>query len=198
MKYIFIVLVLLLVGVQMVDVEYSQILSISLYLLALLAMLFMNVSNLNRHFQFDYRCRSENKGINIYELGFSFLITIGLIISSDFKSGDFLLFLIIWFGPIQNFIMMIFYKYRKPFTIYIKEDEFIFKNLFIQKRNITELTQINFDRINKTIKLNFESNSRIVIPIKEYSKEDMKEILDILIEKSKQKISVQENYTINQ
>jgi hypothetical protein len=91
-------------------------------------------------------------------------------------------------------IMWFVYKKKKPFTIFIKENELILNKRWTQKRNLTELTQIQFDRLNKNLKLDFQSKSGISIKTTEYKIEEIQTLLGILIEQSKNEVFRPKNY----
>ena len=91
-------------------------------------------------------------------------------------------------------IMWFIYKKKKPYTLFIKNDELVLNKRWKQKRNLTELTQIQFDRFSKNLKLDFESDSEISIKTTEYETGSINELLDILIKKSKYDVAVPDNY----
>ena len=87
-----------------------------------------------------------------------------------------------------------FTKKKKPFTLFIKDSELILNNRWNQKRDLTELTQIRFNRFSKNLKLDFKSKSEISIKITEYKTDDIQKFLEILIEKSENNVFVPNNY----
>jgi len=63
-----------------------------------------------------------------------------------------------------------------------------------QKRNLSELTQIQFDRFSKNLKLDFKSNSGVSIKTTEYKTDEIQTLLGILIEKSENEVFIPNNY----
>ncbi|TLG99004.1 hypothetical protein BZARG_03590, partial [Bizionia argentinensis JUB59] len=83
---------------------------------------------------------------------------------------------------------------KKPYTLFIKDNELILNNRWTQKRNLNELTQIQFDRFSKNLKLDFKSKSTVTIKTVEYNVEDIEKLLEIMIEKSENNVFIPQNY----
>mgnify|MGYP006151248227 CR=1 FL=1 len=89
--------------------------------------------------------------------------------------------------------MWFIYKKKKPFTLFIKDNELILNKPWTQKRNLTELTQIQFDRFSKNLKLDFKSKSGVSIKTTEYKTDEIQTLLGILIDKSENEVSIPNN-----
>jgi hypothetical protein len=101
----------------------------------------------------------------------------------------------VWAPFVIGIIMFFLYRNKKPYTIYISNDELLtIVDRWTQKRNIVGLNQIQFDRINKNIKFSFDEGYQISTQTKDYKKEDIDELLDIVIKKSKHPIFIPNNY----
>ena len=63
-----------------------------------------------------------------------------------------------WAISFSEFIMVFVYKKKKPYTIFIKDNELILNRRWTLKRNLTELIQIRYDRFSKNLKLGYRVN----------------------------------------
>ena len=196
MKY-FVTLTLLIIILfygQIMENEFPLVLNIILIVSILLTTVLWEFSVLNKNYESDFKMQSQRKVIGKFELINAFVWTILLSFNiGDFKNTIFLI-LIFWTFPLTELIMWIVYKKKKPFTIFIIENEMILKKRWTQKRNLTELTQIQFDRFNKELKLDFKSKSGISIKTTEYKTDEIQILLGILIEKSENEVFIPKNY----
>jgi len=148
---------------------------------------------LAKDFEADYKIRSQRKDFPKYGIVFTvafllFLVLIGM----DFTTIG---FIILVFAVIMARLLLgIFYKKKKPYTLFIKGNELVLKREWIQKRDLRDLTDILYDRLYKEFWLYFKRNSRISIPTGEYEKEDIENFLKILLEKSDYDVSIPDNY----
>jgi hypothetical protein len=90
--------------------------------------------------------------------------------------------------------MWFIYKKQKPYTLFIKGNELILNRRWILKRNLTELTQIQYDRCSKNLKLDFKTKREVSIKTTEYKTDEIQKLLEILIEKSENNVFVPNNY----
>ena len=90
--------------------------------------------------------------------------------------------------------MWFIYKKKKPYTIFIKGNVLILNRRWNLKRNLTELTQIKYDRFSKNLKLDFKTKREVSIKSTEYKTDEIQRLLEILIEKSENNIFVPDNY----
>jgi|GEM_PF-4040450 len=192
MKY-FIPLILLIITLtygQIMETEFPLILNIILVVSILLTTVLWEYSVLNKNYESDFKMRSQRKVIGIFELINAIAFTL-LLSFPDYSYKDAIfLILIFWTFPLTELIMWFVYKKEKPFTLFIKENELILNKRWTQKRNLTELTQIQFDRFSKNLKLDFKSKSGISIKTTEYKTDDIQTLLEILIEKSENEVFV--------
>ena len=116
-----------------------------------------------------------------------------LLLRDNRETLSYLIF-VFWAIPFSEFIMWFIYKKHKPYTLFIKGNELILNRRWIAKRNLTELTQIQYDRFSKNLKLNFKTKREISIKATEYKRNEIQQLLEILIEKSENNVFVPNNY----
>ena len=196
MKY-FITLILLIIistyGLIM-ETEFPLVLNIILVVSILLTTVIWEYSVLNKNYESDYKMRSQRKIIGIFELINAITWTLILYFSNDSYKDVIFLILIFWTFALTELIMWFVYKKKKPFTLFIKDNELILNKRWTQKRNLTELTQIQFDRFSKNLELDFKSNSGVSIKTTEYKTDEIQTLLGILIEKSENEVFIPNNY----
>ena len=198
MKY-FITLILLIIILtygQVMETEFPLFVNISLIVLIFLISFLEKYSIVNKNFESDFRIRSQRKKIGGFLLVIATFWTTIIFLNENYKNLIFIV-LIFWSDPITEFIMNFVYKVKKPYTLFIKDNELILNNRWTQKRNLNELTQIQFDRFSKNLKLDFKSKSEISIKTSEYNDDDIQKLLEILIEKSENNVFVPNNYEPN-
>ena len=196
MKYFItlIILITILTYGQVMETEFPLVLNITLLVLILLTPVLWEYSILNKNYESDFKMKSQRKTFGIFELINAIAWTLLLWFGNDnYKNVIFLIF-IFWTFPISDLIMWFIYKKRKPYTLFIKDNEIILNKRWTQKRNLTELTQIGFDRLSKNLKLDFKSKSELSIKTTEYKTDEIQSLLEILIEKSENEVFVPNNY----
>ena len=199
MKYFIplILLITILAYGQVMETEFPLALNITLVVLIFLTSFLWEYSALNNNYEADLKIRSQRKKIGIFDFVYAIFWT-GILVLWNYNSESFIfLALIFWTFPLVELIMLFVYKKKKPFTIFIKDNELILNKRWTQKRNLTELTQIQFDRFSKSLKLNFKSKYRVSIKTTEYNTDDIEKLLEILIDKSEHNIFIPENYKSN-
>jgi hypothetical protein len=196
MKYFITLAILFSVFVyfQISELEYNLNQNIGLVCLMYLTLFLWEYSILNKTYESNFKIRSQRKIIDIYELMYIISWTVLLSIPNYQYKNHILIIVFFWGFPIIDLFMWFVYKTKKPFTIFIKEDELILNTRWIKKRNLTEVTQIKFDLFSKNLKLNFKSKAEISIKTTEYKVEDIKKLLEIMIEKSSHNIFIPQNY----
>ena len=196
MKYsttLMLLIVIIAYGTVM-ETEFPLIVNIVLVISLFITFFLWEFNVLNKNYKSDFKMRSQRKVIDIFELINAIIWTLLLSFSNDNYKNVILLILIFWAFPITQLIMWFIYKKKKPFTLFIKDNEVILNKRWTQKRNLTELTQIQFDRFSKNLKLDFKSKSEISIKTTEYKTEEIQALLKILIEKSENKVFIPNNY----
>jgi hypothetical protein len=199
MKYFitFILLITILTYGQVIETEFPLVLNIALVVLIFLTSFLWEYSTLNKNYDADFKIRSQSKKIGIFEFVNAIAWT-GILFIWNYSSESLIfLALIFWSFPITELIMWFVYKTKKPFTLFIKDNELVLNKRWNQKRNLTELTQIRFDRFSKNLKLDFKSKSEISIKTTEYKADDIQKLLEILIEKSEYDVFVPQNFELN-
>mgnify|MGYP003665661914 CR=1 FL=1 len=196
MKY-FITLILLitvLTYMELMETEFPLVLNIALVILIFLTVFFWEYSVFKNNIKADFKIRSQRKTISILEIGMAIAWTsIVLFLSGNRITFSYLIF-VFWSIPFSEFIMWFIYKKKKPYNIFIKGNELILNRRWNLKRNLTKLTQIRYDRFSKNLKLDFKSKFEISIKSSEYNTDDIEKLLEILIEKSENNISIPNNY----
>lgn len=195
MKYFiaFILLITILTYGQVMETEFPLVLNILLIVLIFLTSFLEDYMILNKDYESDFKIRSQSKKIGSFSLVIASFWTTLLILNDNYRNVIFII-LIFWAHSIVEFIMHFIYKAKKPYTIFIKDNELIFNKRWHPKRNMTELTQIQYDRFNKNLKLDFKSKSGITIKTTEYKTEDIEKLLAVLIEKSENNVFIPQNY----
>ena len=196
MKYLIalILLITILAFGQVMETEIPIALNIALVILIFLTSVLWEYSVLNKNYKSDFKIRSQRKKIGILDFVYAIFWTATLVIWNDNHDSLLFLALIFWTFPLAELIIWFVYKKEKPFTLFIKDSELILNNRWNQKRDLTELTQIRFDRFSKNLKLDFKSKSEISIKTTEYKTDDIQKFLEILIEKSENNVFVPNNY----
>lgn len=192
MKYLIILISLIatLAYGQIFEPEFPIVVNIILVLSILLTAVLLEYPNLKENLEFDFKIISQRKVIGKFDLLIAVAWTILWWFSNDnFKDIIFIIF-IPWIIPLAEIIVGFIYKREKPFTLFIKEKELILNNRWTQRRNLTELKEIQFDRISKNLKLDFKTKSTILIKIREYNYEDIEKFLEVITEKSENNVFI--------
>lgn len=179
---------------QIMETEFPIVLNIVLVVSILLTTVLWEYSVMNKNYDSDFKMRSQRKEIGMFELINAIAWTLLLSFSNDSYKDVIFLILIFWTFPLTELIMWFVYKRKKPFTLFIKGNELILNKRWTQKRNLTELTQIQFDRFTKNLKLDFISKSGISIKTTKYKADQIQSLLEILIEKSENEVFIPNNY----
>ena len=196
MKYFitFILLITVLIYIQVMETEFQLVLNIALVILIFLTVFFWEYSVFNNNIKADFKIRSQRKTISLLEIGMAIVWTSTILFLSGNRITFSYLIFVFWSIPFSEFIMWFIYKKKKPYTIFIKGNELILNRRWNLKRNLTKLTQIKYDRFSKNLKLDFKSKFEISIKSSEYNTDDIEKLLEILIEKSENNISIPNNY----
>jgi hypothetical protein len=197
MKY-FIAILISLIGLfvfgTILKTEYSLALEITFTILTFIVAFLWEYSLLNKTFESDFKLRSQKKTISLYDFGMGIFWTLYILLLSDNRETLSYLIFVLWAIPFSEFIIWFIYKKQKPYTLFIKGNELILNRRWIVKRNLTELTQIQYDRFSKNLKLKFNSKREVSIKTTEYKTGEIQKLLEILIEKSENNVFVPNNY----
>ena len=196
MKY-FITLILLIAILsygQIFEPNFPIAVNIALVFFIFLTAVILEYTPLKKNFESDFQMRSQWKIIGKFGLVSAVAWTTFWVLGTN-NYRDILFFIIIfWIFPVAEIIIWFIYKREKPYILFIKENELTINSRWIQRRNLSELKEIRFDRISKILKLDFESNSTIAIKKMEYNEEDVDRLVEIIIEKSENNIFIPLNY----
>ena len=196
MKY-FITLILLIAILaygQVFEPNFPNAVNIGLVFLILLSAVLLEYPPLKKNIKSDFKIRSQQKIIGKFDLIAAVAWTIFWWFGTDNYKDILFLIILFWIFPLAEIIVWFIYKREKPYTLFIKDNELTLNNRWIQRRNLTELKEIRFDRISKILKLDFESNSTIAIKTLEYTAADIDRLLEIIIEKSENNVFIPLNY----
>lgn len=176
-------------------IEPGYLLAILLLVLLFAYVIISKVYSLYKKFDADIKFRIQRRYLPPFKTAFVIFGLIYLafqIIQTDklfFLSGIFLI-------PLLEIVLRFYYKKKKPYMIYIRGNELITKENMIQERDMTELTGIIYDRYNTELELYFKSKSKVKICTKCYRPEDIRELLNILLETSKHEVSIPSNFSL--
>ena len=152
----------------------------------------------NKNFESTFKMRSQKKtikAIKVFDFIFAIVWTLPLYFNNNYNKNTIIIFFIlVCTFPVFELIIGFIYREKKPYTIFIKENELIIKQGWILKRNLAELNQIQYNRFSKNLKLDFKSKSEVSIKTTEYKIDDIQTLLEILIEKSENKVFIPNNY----
>lgn len=195
MKYFigFTILLIILIYGQIFEKEFPLAINILLISLILLVSFFQEYSVINKNFDADFKIRSQNKKVSSFQFSFSVFFTMLLFLNENYRHFIFIV-LLIWIQPFVEIIMHFIYQSKKPYTLFINNNELTLNRGWTKKRNLNELTQIRFDRFSKILIFNFKSASKISIRTTEYNVEDIQKLLEISIEKSENDVFVPLNF----
>ena len=197
MKY-YIAILISLIGLfvfgTILKTEYSPALEITFTILTFIIAFFWEYSLFNETINSDFKIKSQRKTISLFDIGMATFWTLYILLLSDNRETLGYLTFVFWAIPFSEFIMWFIYKKKKPYTIFINENELILKRCWTLKRNLTELTQIQYDRFSKNLKLDFKTKREVSIKVSEYKTDEIKKLIEILIEKSENNIFVPNNY----
>ncbi|MEH1009458.1 hypothetical protein VDP25_17095 [Winogradskyella sp. ECml5-4] len=197
MKY-FIAILISLSGLfvfgTILKTEYSLALEITFTILTFIIAFFWEYSLFNKTFDSDFKIKSQRKTISLFDIGMAIFWTLYILLLSDNRETLSYLTFVFWTIPFTELIMWFIYRKKKPYTIFINENELILNRRWILKRNLTELTQIQYDRFNKNLKLDFKTKREVSIKATEYKTDEIQKLLEILIEKSENNVFVPNNY----
>ena len=197
MKY-FIAILISLIGLfvfgTILKTEYSFALEITFTILTFIIAFFWEYSLFNKTFDSDFKIKSQRKTISLFDIGMATFWTLYILLLSDNSETLSYLTFVFWAIPFSEFIMWFIYKKKKPHTIFINDNELILNRRWILKRNLTELTQIQYDRFSENLKLDFKTKREVSIKVTEYKTDEIQKLLEILIEKSENNVFVPNNY----
>ncbi|MFD2909093.1 hypothetical protein ACFSX9_10115 [Flavobacterium ardleyense] len=156
---------------------------------------FFEFSFLKKDFESEYKIRSIARKTSLLIWIFPIFWTLLIFSKGKIEEAPFFIALI-WVPNLMEIIVFFIYKVQRPFTLFIKGNEMIIKQNYIRKRNLSELTQINYDRFSKEFILSFKHKSKIYIKTREYCIDDTEKLLEILIEKSEYNLMIPQNYKL--
>ena len=188
--FLFIAFVISIYNINEFTIYIHSLLFILFYLVLLLMEFSVFDKNLDSDFKIQSQRKLPKKSYFLFVFGYTALISF---VDYSLTTKIFLI-LFIWASLFLEIIMFFLYKKKKPFILFIKNDELILLNGGTHKRDLIGLNRILFDRINKVFELRFDVGYKFRINTREFKKEDIDKLLEIVIHKSKHPISVPNNY----
>ena len=168
--------------------EYPLALYIVLVVIYTIVLFFWEFNVLKQKFTGDFEIKSYRKSMDIFNFVMTIFWTVFLLFDmpSDGELSNFKISILsaLLLNQVVLIIMHYIYKSKKPITIVIQNDTFIFNNRWSQKRYLKNLEYIGLTSYGTELKLGFLKKSDVIIPMKEYKKKDFRRFLDILVEKS--------------
>jgi hypothetical protein len=187
----YIVLYTILVYVCIAELNFPIVINIALIILILITEFLREHSDIIRNCPSDFKIRSNGRKLNYWLFFYAIFWTVIIVtLHHSLK----LLLILIWLIVIMKIIMHFVYKFKKPYTLFIKDNELIISSITIQKRNLIDLKQIQYDRNSKSIILVFKSKNYVALNPNSYNAEDFNNFLEILIQKSEHPVFVPKNY----
>ena len=196
MKYLagIIIALFLFINLSFSDNQFTIYVNILLFGLFYLVVFLSEYSAFDKKVESDFEIRSQKKFPKVYYLFLLIFLTI-LIYTNSYKTPSKILFILfIWTTLILEIVFFFLYQKKKPFTLFIKNNELTLFDKSFQKRDIVGLNRILFDRFNKKFEFRFDKGYKLKINSRDYKKEDIDELLDIVIKKSKHPIFIPNNY----
>ena len=196
MRYLIGILISLIVYINFSysDNQFIIYFNILLCLLLYLLIFLQENSVFDKNYESDFKIQSQKKLPTFFYLGPMTFWTLLIYFGSFKTSTKIFLILFIYTSFILELIMFFLYKKKKPYTLFIKNNELMLLEKGNQKRDLIGLNRILFDRFNKNIEFTFDKGFKLKINTIDYKKEDIDKLLDIVIEKSKHPVFIPKNY----
>ena len=172
---------------------FSVTVNVILVVLFLLFLLMWESAVVNNDFDAQLKFRKRSKAPQPIILFFAVFFSVQLWGYELFNTLTYMV-LLIWIVLVKEVIMIYVYRIKRPVGIFITGNEFIQNNNWTEKRDLRNLQQIQYDRISKSLKLDFIKKRELSVNTSEYKKEDIEQLLEILIERSEHSVFVPENY----
>ncbi len=178
---------------QLSEPAFNIVVNIILVFLFVLFLLLWEYAVVNYDFDAQLKFRKKTKTPQPMVLFFAVFFSIQLWSYELFDSLT-LIVSLIWIVLVKEIILIYVYRVKKPVGIFISGNEFIQNNTSIEKRDLRNLQQIQYDRISKSLKLDFIKKRELSVNTLEYSREDIEQLLEILIERSEHSVFIPDNY----
>ncbi|NRD21178.1 hypothetical protein HNV08_14055 [Winogradskyella eckloniae] len=200
MKYFIaiIILVCCLIASQLWDTYYSTYLCISIVVLIYFILFSWELSIFKNNFKNEYKFRSQKKSLDVFDLIFAILISALYLAQDNISEFEILFIMCLWSKSIVSCVMWFIYKVKKPYKIFINEDKLYLNQQWFKMRLLPNLIQINYNRITKTLNLEFKIKSDISINIKDYKPEDIEKLLELCLEKSEHNVFIPNNLNLSE
>ncbi|RXR21597.1 hypothetical protein [Flavobacterium stagni] len=178
---------------QIMEFNFPMSLNIFFVVIIFTIIISIEFSILNKDFISDFKIRSYSRKFKFGSL-FNAIFWTGLIVFDNQPKRLFILILILWIYPFIDIVMVYVFRKKQPYTIFINNRNLILNRPWKIERDLSELTEITFDRFSKNLNLSFQTKSDITIQIKEFNKQDIDKFVEIIITKSENNVCLPENY----
>lgn len=160
MKYsiAIIVLILFLILYHFFDFNYKVFIGVAIVLLIYVILFLWEYSIFKNNFHFDYRFKNQTKAFDVFSLIFPVIYTLLFTINNYISESEILLIIVFWSFPVIEIFMRFIYKIKKPYTIFIKDDQLMLNKRSFKSRNLSNLVQISYNRFTKNLVFDFEKN----------------------------------------
>ncbi|SHF22376.1 hypothetical protein SAMN05444377_10553 [Flavobacterium fontis] len=181
---------------QIMELNFPISLNVFLVAIIFTIIISMEFSILNKDFISDFKIRSYSRKLKFGNL-FNAIFWTGLIVFDNQHKKLFVIILILWIYPFIDIVMVYVFRKKQPYTIFINNRNLILNGPWKIERDLSELTEITFDRYSKNLNLSFKTKSDISIQTKEFNKQDIDKFVEIIITKSENNVCLPENYILN-
>ncbi|MEL1247811.1 hypothetical protein [Flavobacterium helocola] len=193
---ILVLLILILSTGQIMELNFPISLNIFLVILIFTLIIFWEFSVLNKNFISDFKIRNCSRKLKFGSFINALFWTSLMLYDNKLKSLFFII-LIMWLYPLIDIIIVYVYRKKQPYTIFINDNNLILNLPWKKERDLSELTEITFDRFSKNLELSFKTKSDITVQTKEYNKQEIDKFIEIIISKTKYNISIPKNYILS-
>jgi hypothetical protein len=144
----------------------------------------------NRKIQGDFIVRKQTKEVRIFLVFFALYPIVGYFIDGKI---NFIQILLGWSILLLDIVMYFMTSRLKPIGIVIKEDNLLLNDLTKTTRNLHELKSLTFNGLTEDIIMTFKTENKMLIKSSEYLQSDIKHLILLCIEKSKEQVFLSDN-----
>lgn len=177
---------------HVMEAGFPLILNIGITVLVFVLLIIWEFSILNKKIEAKIKFRSQTKEVLNYYVIAALWIALLIWLHEFYANVDLLMFLLIF--PLAHLLLYFVYKSKKPYTIFITENQLLVKLPIIQKRELEDLNEIQFDRYSKDLILKFISQPQLTIKTTKYKNVDIASLLAILLDKSNHNVFIPLNF----
>ncbi|AXG71242.1 hypothetical protein KORDIASMS9_03499 [Kordia sp. SMS9] len=195
MKYYVTILCITSVFFLGLFLDFPLWLLITLNMLIFATLLFWELSVFTNKFKGDFALKSYKKSLDLLKYLGLFMFVFLVFEKSSWNDLSTFEMSILFFAVAivsADIIVYSLYKLKHPATIFIHNDEFIFNNCWLKKRNLKNLNYIGISPLAGELVLGFIKKRDVLLPFREYDKKEFRAFLEILVEKSEHNVYLTE------